>query len=164
MTVVKTLLIGIVGLFVGFNGFRQYEASQLVQPYSFNHAAHRVMACVRCHEGAVEGVMATLPPLSTCLKCHSSSPLADQSALTAWAKAVSDRGFQWKKLTSVPDYVYFSHRRHTKMGKIDCKKCHSDMQDLTGPPPLPLIRIQMSLCTDCHSEREVSDDCTRCHK
>jgi len=164
MTVVKIALIGIAGILVGFKGYRQYESSQMTQPYEFNHSVHTIMACVRCHEGAVDGVRATLPPIKTCLKCHATSPRTEPSEIAVWNDAVKRGGFKWNKLTFVPDHVHFSHSRHTKFGKIQCESCHGDMKYATAPPSLPLVRIRMGLCIDCHRERGESDDCVRCHK
>lgn len=160
----KTMLIAIAGLWAGYAGFRQYEARQVRQPYAFNHAAHRVMNCSLCHQGAVEDIRASLPEIEICRKCHANSPLTDPKSLTEWDKAVREGGFRWKKLTSVPDHVFFSHRRHTKFGKLKCERCHSDMQNLTAPPELPMIRVTMDLCIDCHEELAESEDCARCHK
>ncbi|MFQ5500623.1 MAG: cytochrome c3 family protein [Candidatus Zixiibacteriota bacterium] len=164
LTAIKTVVIAAAGLWLGFTGFRKYEASQVQQPYEFNHAAHRVMACVRCHVGAIDGVRSTLPSFEICQNCHTGSPKSGEKAEAAWAKAVQDGGFKWKKATSVPDHVFYSHRLHTKSGQIPCESCHAEIGDLTGPPTLPLIRIQMSFCIDCHEERGVTEDCARCHK
>lgn len=161
---VKTTIIAVAGLWAGFAGYRQYEAQQLRQPYRFNHAAHRLMGCVVCHSGARNSIRATLPAISVCLKCHASSPLTDSRSTEQWSKAVEQGGFKWKKLTSVLDYVFFSHRRHTKFGKLECAQCHADMYNLTAPPSLPLIRVNMSTCVDCHKDRKQTEDCARCHK
>ncbi len=164
MASVKILLLAIAGVWLGFTGYRQYEAQQLKQPYAFNHAAHRIMKCVVCHEGAVEEIRATLPQTETCLKCHSSSPLSDSKSVSEWNKAIQQGGFGWKKLTSVPQHVFFSHRRHTKFGKLECFTCHGDVQNFSAPPGLPLIRTDMDVCIDCQRERAESEDCDRCHK
>lgn len=164
MNLWKIILLACAGFILGFNGFRKYEARQVEQPYKFNHAAHRIMACIRCHEGAEDGIKATLPSAETCLNCHKSSPNSDQEEVAAWDASIQKGGFQWKKMTSVPDHVFFSHRRHTKLGKLSCVTCHGDVQDKTVPPSLPLIRIKMDLCIDCHQQRGESDDCARCHK
>lgn len=160
---VKTLLIAIAGIWIGYAGYRQYETHLLKQPYLFNHAAHRVMNCNLCHEGAVEEIRATLPPLETCLKCHVSSPLSDSKSIAEWDKAIKQGGFAWNKLTSVPPHVFFSHRRHTKFGKFDCATCHGDMQNLSQPAPLPMIRVTMDQCISCHQQQDQSEDCARCH-
>lgn len=164
MSLVKFLLFAIAGIWLGFTGYRQYEAIELKQPYEFNHAAHRLMKCVLCHEGAVDEIRATLPEMETCLKCHASSPLADYKSVSAWEQAKQQGGFRWKKLTSVPEHVFFSHRRHTKFGKLECVTCHGDVQNFSAPPELPLIRTNMDVCIDCHRERAESEDCARCHK
>lgn len=163
-TAIKTLLIAVLGLMAGFTGFRRYEASQLVQPYEFSHVAHRIMACTLCHEGAIDGIRATLPSMEICLRCHAGSPYSDPSETAVWDDAVRDGGLLWTKLTSVPEHVFFSHRQHTRLRDIPCERCHADIQDMTKPPSLPLIRISMDLCLDCHNELGVTDDCAHCHK
>jgi len=161
---VKALVIAAAGLWAGFAGYRRYEARHLHQPYRFNHAVHRPMGCVICHTGARNSIRATLPAVSVCLKCHADSPLTDAKSKAKWSKAVEQGGFRWKKLTSVPDYVFFSHRRHTRFGKIACTRCHGDIAHLISPPSLPLIRVSMGKCLDCHQDREQTEDCAHCHK
>ncbi|RME29394.1 MAG: hypothetical protein D6800_02730 [Candidatus Zixiibacteriota bacterium] len=161
---VKVLVIAVAGLWAGFAGYRQYEAAQLRQPYRFNHAAHRPMACVICHSGARQSMRATLPAISVCLNCHADSPLTDAKSKAAWQAAVQQGGFRWKKLTAVPDYVFFSHQRHTRFGRIPCERCHGDIAHFVAPPSLPLIRVSMSTCVDCHQDRQQTEDCARCHK
>lgn len=160
----KILLIALLGCFVGFQGFRQFETWQLKQPYEFDHGAHRVMACVVCHVGAIEEIRATLPSFETCVKCHASSPLLDPDAEVQWATAVEAGGLEWNKITSVPDHVFFSHRQHTKTGQIECARCHGNVSDLSSPPPLPQIRVSMDECLDCHLQNDQTDDCARCHR
>lgn len=164
MAPTKILLIALLGCVVGFQGFRRYETWQLKQPYEFNHAAHRVMACDICHTGAIEEIRATLPSIKTCVKCHARSPLLDSESEIQWATAVEANGFEWKKITSVPDHVFFSHRQHTNTGKIECVRCHGNVTDFVTPPPLPEIRISMDECVDCHIENDKTEDCARCHK
>jgi hypothetical protein len=46
-------------------------------------------------------------------------------------QAIQQGGFSWKKLTSVPQHVFFSHRRHTKFGRLECSVCH-EPADISG--------------------------------
>lgn len=163
-SLLKILVLTIGGFWLGFSGFRFYEAQQVIQPYKFDHSAHRIMKCELCHSGAIDGIRATLPSYQICKKCHASSPLTDDKNIKSWKEAEEINQFQWRKFTSVPDHVFFSHRQHTKSGKIECKKCHGDISNLTEPPPLALIRIDMDICIECHLSLEQTDDCAHCHK
>jgi hypothetical protein len=74
-----------------------------------------------------------------------------------------NRAIPWQRIYQVPDHVYFSHRRHVTLGKLECEKCHGNVRQLTAPPERPLIDQSMNWCMDCHEENSVSNDCLGCH-
>ncbi len=160
----RFLIYSVLGLLAGFWGYRAVEALQLTQPYKFNHAAHYLMDCALCHSGARSEVHSGLPPFSTCQKCHATSPLKDKNALQVWQDAVATGELRWRKLSSTPDHVYFSHSRHTKFAELKCQTCHGDMAKRTSPPMLPMKRVSMKTCRDCHRENNQTTDCARCHR
>ncbi len=160
----RFLIYSVLGLLAGFWGYRAVEALQLTQPYKFNHAAHYPMNCVICHSGARSEVHSGLPPFSTCMKCHATSPLKDKASLSVWQEAEKSGALRWRKLTSTPNHVYFSHRRHTEFAKLDCQTCHGDMPTRTSPPMLPMKRVSMKACRDCHRKNNQTTDCAHCHR
>jgi hypothetical protein len=133
-----------------------------LQPIAFNHAKHvgAGLSCTDCHTGARAAERATLPELSDCMSCH-------ENALTESAEEARLRKLQeltWRPVTRTPAHVYFSHRRHTALGGLDCAVCHGAMEKLTAPPERPLRPITMDGCIGCHRQKQVRSDCNDCHR
>lgn len=142
------------------------------QPIPFNHNLHVTrgeLECDSCHEYVLEEAFAGLPPVKICMRCHKNEDPENPASLKyiqAIRQAASDGGqIGWVRLYELPRHVYFSHRRHTDIGGLDCKECHGDMAALTAPPPRPVVRaLTMEGCIACHDEKNVDNDCSWCHR
>jgi len=75
----------------------------------------------------------------------------------------------WVKVSSMPDHVQFSHKRHIKQG-IECATCHGQVENMDVVRKEE--RLNMGFCITCHKERaEEADkhqqqrllDCLTCH-
>ena len=139
----------------------------VVQPIAFNHQKHTQdlhLRCDFCHKYYQIGRHSGLPGADVCRICHvialGTSPEA--AKLTELLK--TGQPLQFKKLFRLPDYVYYSHRRHVEIAKLDCATCHDGIADTRVPPQRPLIEIKMQFCLDCHVARGVTTDCTACHR
>ena len=132
------------------------------QPLAFNHAKHRGMACTVCHRGAEEAARAGIPQGDTCLKCHASAPLARAQGL--WDAAAKGADLPWVRVTRVPEHVYFSHRRHVRLARLECGSCHGDIGVRTAPPGRAATRLDMDSCIACHRREDASQDCAACHR
>ena len=98
-----------------------------------------------------------------CATCHTGE---DENP---GAKAVRDyvsenKPIPWKKIYNVPDHVYFSHRRHVALAKLDCAVCHGDMSKAEAPVTRQAVKITMERCVDCHDKMKVTNDCLACHR
>lgn len=132
------------------------------QPVPFSHAKHRGMACVVCHRGAEVSARAGIPQGETCLKCHATAPRGVDAAL--WSEAERGTRLGWTRVTRVPDHVYFSHRRHVALAKLDCVSCHADIGQWAAPPARAAMRLDMDTCLACHRTEGASQDCAACHR
>ena len=36
---------------------------------------------------------------------------------------------QWVRIHNLPDFAYFNHSQHTKVGRLKCQTCHGQIQD-----------------------------------
>ncbi len=76
----------------------------------------------------------------------------------------------WKRITEMKtSNIYFSHRTHSQIEKLDCKTCHGDMGTAEKPAPHPEIKVSMKWCMDCHKEKGVTKEsasnlCNACHR
>lgn len=147
--------------------FLQACSRPVSQPVAYNHKVHvagEEMECKECHARVEIGFQATLPELSACEDCH----LEAQGEGPEEAKvvqAVNDaEPIGWERVYAVPDHVFFSHRRHVKVGEIDCVECHGEVRDRTHPFTVATPPISMSRCINCHRAKNASTDCAACHR
>lgn len=134
----------------------------VAQPVAFNHAKHGPMACVVCHRGAEAGARAGLPQGDLCLKCHAAAPVAGAAPL--WEEAARGASIPWIRVTRLPDHVFFSHRRHAGLARLDCASCHADVGKRPAPPTRAPLRLDMDSCIACHRREGASQDCAACHR
>jgi Cytochrome c7 and related cytochrome c/Class III cytochrome C family len=126
------------------------------QPIRFNHSVHvKLMTCNYCHQYYETRDIAGRPALFRCMMCHA-YPVTDKPEAAKLQKYAADRQeVPWVRLTRLPDYVHFSHRRHVVVAKLECKTCHGDIAQTTAPPTAPLVTIRMQFCLNCHTSKAV---------
>ena len=137
-----------------------------VQPIAFNHNKHNAsgLECINCHTGALTEEHATVPPLATCMTCHENALGKSPEEAKIRAFAAAGREIPWQPVTHVPSHVYFSHRRHATLAKLECVVCHGAMEKLTAPPARPARRLEMDTCIDCHKKKQARMNCNDCHR
>lgn len=137
------------------------------QPIAFNHLLHIEevgLECVDCHLYAQSGVHATIPNIELCADCHE-EPEGDSPDELQLVEYIQDQSLiPWRKIYWVPSHVYFSHRRHTQAGGIECETCHGDIGSRQEPVDRTLVDLSMNACIDCHDETGTSNDCLLCHR
>lgn len=84
---------------------------------------------------------------------------------------VAPRAIAWARVTQFPDFAYFDHRAHARVG-IACRDCHGEVR--TFERTRQDESLSMGFCVDCHrrSNRdgvngvdvEASLDCVACHR
>ena len=137
-----------------------------VQPIAFNHAKHieNGMTCTDCHLGVESQAKATLPTLATCLSCHESALTQSAEEEKIRRLASAGRELAWIQITRMPAHVYFSHRRHVQLAKLECATCHGPMEKATQPPRKSFRLLNMEACIKCHQQRQARTDCNDCHR
>ena len=137
-------------------------AASVSQRLPFNHAKHAPLTCAGCHAGAKTAQHAGFPPPAVCDKCHATAPASVASA--DWKQLQTTGVRFWKPVTSVPDHVMFSHRRHVAHAGLACESCHGDIGRRTTPPGRAPVRLVMDTCLACHRTEGASEDCNGCHR
>jgi hypothetical protein len=157
------------------------------QPIAFNHQIHAGaiadgnlgIQCLYCHGPAQQGWSATVPPVSTCLGCHTHIKAGRTEGSTeeiAKIQEFAGKGdsIPWIRIHKLPDYVQFKHMRHVNAG-VQCQECHGDVQDMKRVYMVPQMQItkrslftpsqklEMGWCMECHLSRGAPDDCAACH-
>ena len=156
-------------------------SEELTQPINYSHMLHAgelQINCEYCHSGARRSIHAGVPSTSVCMNCHSLIDTTDRPELQKLV-GYYERGevIPWVKVHDLPDFVYFSHKRHVR-GGVQCQECHGEIQeDMTVARRVhPLT---MGWCLTCHENHPSIDenygagaelrraeikDCWTCHK
>ena len=137
------------------------------QPINFSHKLHVTnnnISCEYCHSGVRDSANAGIPPVRTCVGCHSlvKGRTSEQQAeigkiLDYWNKK---EPIPWKRVYDLPDFVHFSHKEHVKAG-FDCTNCHGDVTKTKHPIPVPLYEetpLSMGWCMSCHRDDHAIDE------
>ena len=140
------------------------EVAGPAQPISFSHRFHvstKGLSCFMCHPGAANSPRAGVPPMETCMLCHT-------RIITEHPEIVKLRGHydrrdpvQWVRVNDVPDFVYFDHSIHLHRG-IDCGRCHGDVAQMDRVSMA--FDLKMGFCVQCHRDNGVTHDCLACHR
>jgi hypothetical protein len=124
----------------------------LDQPVPFSHKHHVTgmgLDCRYCHTSVETSAFAGIPPVETCMTCH--SLIWNEAPLLEPVRAAfrDDVPLQWTRVHDLPDFVYFRHNVHVNKG-IGCTSCHGDVEQM------PLMRkvetLNMEWCLTCHRD------------
>jgi hypothetical protein len=125
------------------------------QPVPFSHKHHVSglgIDCRYCHATVEESSFADIPPVETCMSCHS------QIWTNAPVLEPVRRSFQtgqplkWLRVHDLPDFVYFDHSIHVNKG-IGCATCHGQVDNM--PLTWQTNTLFMQWCLDCHRNPEL---------
>jgi len=129
-----------------------YRPEQPV-PYSHKlHAGDLGIDCRYCHNFAEVSHEANVPPVQTCMNCHTLiKPNSEKLAAVqeSWA---TGRPLQWIRVHKLPEYAYFDHSAHLRAG-VGCASCHgnvAEMEKVTKVEPM-----SMGWCLDCHRDPDM---------
>lgn len=168
----QRLLIGAFTLAMAAGGFAAGRTAfpltrAVEQPIQFNHQKHvkdAGMDCSACHEYYSTGNHSGLPSLATCQVCHQEAVTKSAEEQKLLKLLASETQPDFKKLFRLPDHAFYSHRRHVAVAGLQCETCHGRIAETTAPPPRALVEITMATCTSCHAEKNVTTECTDCHR
>lgn len=153
-------VVGFTGVFFGIllNINRLDYVSQVGvardQPVPFSHKHHVAgigLDCRYCHTSVEESAFAGIPPVETCMTCHSliwtEAPLLEP-VRQAWRDGVP---LQWTRVHDLPDFAYFRHNIHVSKG-IGCTTCHGPVDQM--PLMYKEETLNMEWCYECHRNPE----------
>jgi hypothetical protein len=134
------------------------------QPIRFPHTIHArtlQLPCTFCHLFVERSRHATAPPLQVCMGCHRTIATDREEIRKLTRHFDENRPVEWNRVYALPDFIYFSHKRHIKAG-LDCAACHGDVAGM-----LRVRRVSnlvMGWCVSCHRVNGAPLDCWTCHK
>jgi predicted CXXCH cytochrome family protein len=154
--------------------YGQYRGEPLEQPVEFDHRHHvrdNGIECLYCHHQAETDEQAGIPSTSVCMGCHNQVWPDSEQLAPVRASALSGRPIAWKRVYTLPDFVYFHHGVHVQAG-VACARCHGAVdQEARLSRATPLT---MDFCLDCHRHPPGRADtgravtslttCSACHR
>ncbi len=69
---------------------------------------------------------------------------------------IDAKPIQWVKIHNLPDHVYFNHSQHVKVGKVQCQRCHGQIQEMDEV--YQFSPLSMGWCINCHRQTQVQFD------
>jgi len=156
---VRAALLGLLGVAIAlgllvwgipWSGYNTEVGMAQTQPVPFSHKHHVSglgLDCRYCHTSVETSANAGIPPVETCMTCHSQI-WTNAAMLEPVRRAFTDGApLRWNRVNYLPDYVYFNHSIHVAKG-VACTTCHGPVGDM------PLMwrgrSLYMSWCLDCH--------------
>jgi len=144
------------------------QGYQPVQPIKFPHDLHAgvmQIQCQYCHTGAFKSKNASIPSLNVCMNCHkvvkTESPEIHKiyDALgydpqTQKYDSLKARPIQWIRIHNLPDFAYFNHSQHVKVGGIKCQQCHGPVE--TMKEVYQYSPLTMKWCIQCHKRTDIN--------
>ncbi|HJU26783.1 MAG TPA: cytochrome c3 family protein [Rhodanobacteraceae bacterium] len=122
------------------------------QPVPFSHKHHvgdDGIDCRYCHQSVEQSAFAGIPPLSTCMTCHSQLYTHQPVLRPLLAAFRSGVPLHWKRLYKLPDFVYFNHGIHIAKG-VGCATCHGEIDQM--PLTARVRSLTMQWCLRCHRD------------
>jgi hypothetical protein len=166
LIVVGTALLGLWS--------RAFARRGLEQPIAFSHELHageKKIPCQYCHAYARRSTVAGVPSVQTCMGCHQLIAVRKPEVRKLAAYWEQKAPIPWVKIHNLPDFVYFSHKRHVEAG-VACQRCHGPVETMKEVHQVE--SLEMGWCLGCHMEVarthefgpaiEPSVDCATCHK
>ncbi len=156
------------------------QGYQPVQPIHFSHRIHagqNKIDCKYCHYSARVSKTSGVPSLNVCMNCHKAiSEVAPETATKEHSKEYYDSQIaklykavgwdptthqytgethpvKWVRIHNLPDFAYFNHSQHVMVGKIDCQKCHGEIQKMEVVKQH--AKLTMGWCINCHRTTDV---------
>ena len=134
------------------------------QPIPFSHRVHvhtKRLSCFMCHTEAARSSRAGIPPLETCLLCHSRIIRTYPYIVKLREHFAQNKPVVWQRVNWLPEFVYFNHSMHVQRG-FDCSRCHGDVSSMDRV--IKARDFEMGFCIQCHRENKATHDCFACHR
>jgi mono/diheme cytochrome c family protein len=145
-----------------------HQGYQPVQPIKYSHELHAgimKIECQYCHSGAFKSKNASIPSLNVCMNCHKTvkteSPEIHKiyDALgydpeTQKYDSLKATPIQWVRIHNLPDFAYFNHSQHVKVGGIKCQQCHGPIE--TMKEVYQYSPLTMKWCIQCHKRTDIN--------
>ncbi len=152
MILAAVFVVGTVLLWRSLTAYPGGIGDPLQQPVPFSHKHHvgdDGIDCRYCHSAVETSAFAGIPPLSTCMSCHSQLYTEQQALAPLVSAYLSGTSLHWQRVHKLPDFVYFNHSIHVAKG-VGCVSCHGPVDRM--PLTWRVAPLTMRWCLDCHRD------------
>jgi hypothetical protein len=143
------------GLYILYSSAWSTRATiPLTQPVPFSHQHHFSglgIDCRYCHASVERSSFADIPPVETCMTCHSQIWLDSPMLEPIRTSFSTGRPLEWVRVDDLPDFVYFNHSIHVNKG-VGCVTCHGQVDQM--PLVWQVNTLYMGWCLECHRAPE----------
>ncbi len=161
-TIIILIAVTVIGeiVFIESAALGRQQYYQPEQPIWFSHKVHagqNEIDCKYCHFTVDESLHAGIPPVNVCMNCHRLVKQGKQTGTKEIEKIYlaleQNKPIEWIKVHNLPDHVYFNHAQHVKVGKVDCRDCHGEVEKMDEI--IQVEDLSMGWCIECHRSREI---------
>ncbi len=145
------------------------------------HSGENKIECQYCHSSAKHSKHSGIPSVNVCMNCHMNISEVAEGTQIEWdgltygkaeldkeiAKVYDAAGWdpetleytgeekpiKWIRIHNLPDFAYFNHSQHVKVGGLECQKCHGPVEEYDEMRQYS--PLTMGWCIDCHKESKV---------
>ena len=124
------------------------------QPVPFSHKHHSGelgIDCRYCHTQVTKYATAGIPPIHTCMTCHSQIWTGSPMLAPVRESFAKDDPLHWTRVNRLPEYVYYNHSIHINKG-IGCSTCHGPVNQMQLT--YRANAFEMQFCLNCHKNPE----------
>src|SRR5689334_14689402 len=136
VALVSLAMLPVLAVGLGYTLMRSsYVTGQNVtreQPVPFSHEHHvggLGIDCRYCHTSVEKAAFPGIPPTETCMSCHSQIWTNAPMLAPVRTSLAEGRPLEWRKVHTLPHYVYFNHSVHVAKG-VGCTTCHGEVQTM----------------------------------
>lgn len=158
--------LGLAVLFLTWWAYGSFPAAPLgpAQPLPFSHRVHagvKGISCLMCHNTVQASPRAGIPPVETCMLCHSRIIITYPDIQQLRSHYYERIPLLWQRVNALPDFVKFNHSQHINHS-VDCGHCHGNVKamDRIKQPQV----FTMGFCITCHKAYNATHDCFTCHR
>ncbi len=147
VVVLNALVFGVWYFFSPYFLWVGYQPTQPV-PYSHQiHAGKLGIDCQYCHTSAFKSPHANVPPIQTCMNCHSQVLTNDARLEKVRESFKTGKAIEWIRVNQLAQYVEFNHSAHVNAG-VGCETCHGRIDRMTEVRQAK--PLSMGFCINCH--------------
>ena len=129
------------------------------QPINFSHKIHagdNEIDCNYCHTGVRKSKNANIPSANICMNCHNVVKTESPEIQKIYKAIEKNEPIEWVRIHNLPDFAYFNHAQHVKVGGVECQTCHGPIEEMDVVEQHS--DLTMGWCINCHRDTPLNTE------